>query len=178
MCNDGSVRPNLDRGRGHRCRSASSKVTSLATVMAMKNCPRTDSRLARLRVEPGSPLYAVLSLNRDPHAAGLFVSDRDAHEFGGQALPRLVWRARAGHDRLRDSRPRREEQASSKPSGEPSLSLAAESTEHWGGSCVQIASFYFQVRKRPMSPGIPPGYSSTSAFSPKPSGLRRSCQNS
>jgi NhaP-type Na+/H+ or K+/H+ antiporter len=37
---------------------------------------------------------------------------------------------------------------------------------------------YFQVRKKPMSPGIPPGYSSTSALSPKPSGLRWSCQNS
>ena len=33
------------------------------------------------------------------------------------------------------------------------------------------ATFYFQVRKKPMSPGIPPGYSITSAFKPKPSGL-------
>src|SRR6516225_6871970 len=31
--------------------------------------------------------------------------------------------------------------------------------------CVQIASFYFQVSKKPISPGIRPGYSSTSALS-------------
>src|SRR5262249_15041918 len=37
---------------------------------------------------------------------------------------------------------------------------------------------YFHVREKPMSPGIPPGYSRTSAFRPKPSGRRRSCQNS
>jgi hypothetical protein len=30
----------------------------------------------------------------------------------------------------------------------------------------------YQVRMNPMSPGIPPGYSRTSALSPKPSGLR------
>jgi NhaP-type Na+/H+ or K+/H+ antiporter len=30
----------------------------------------------------------------------------------------------------------------------------------------------YQVRMKPMSPGIPPGYSRTSALSPKPSGLR------
>jgi len=30
----------------------------------------------------------------------------------------------------------------------------------------------YQVRIKPMSPGIPPGYSRTSALSPKPSGLR------
>jgi hypothetical protein len=35
-----------------------------------------------------------------------------------------------------------------------------------------IWGVYFQVRKKPMSPGMPPGYSSTSAFSPKPNGLR------
>ena len=37
---------------------------------------------------------------------------------------------------------------------------------------------YFHVRKKPMSPGIPPGYSSTSALSPKPSGFKLSRQNS
>jgi hypothetical protein len=30
----------------------------------------------------------------------------------------------------------------------------------------------YQVRMKPMSPGIPPGYSRTSAFSPNPSGRR------
>src|SRR5439155_11246101 len=41
----------------------------------------------------------------------------------------------------------------------------------WGTEeCVVPATFYFHVRKKPMSPGFPPGYSSTSAFRPKPSG--------
>ncbi len=38
--------------------------------------------------------------------------------------------------------------------------------------------FYFQVRKKPISPGIPPGYSRTSALSPNSSGRRCSRQNS
>ena len=38
-----------DLGRGYRRRSASSMLTSRATVMARNNGPITDSRLARLR---------------------------------------------------------------------------------------------------------------------------------
>src|SRR6516162_9470540 len=44
-------------------------------------------------------------------------------------------------------------QAHSKPSDE---SLLTESTEHLRSPCAQIASFYFQVSKKPISPGIPP----------------------
>ena len=39
----------VDLGRGYRRRSASSMLTSRATVMARNNGPTTDSRLARLR---------------------------------------------------------------------------------------------------------------------------------
>lgn len=37
---------------------------------------------------------------------------------------------------------------------------------------------YFQVRKKPTSPGMPPGYSRISALSSKPSGRKCSRQNS
>ena len=57
------------------------------------------------------------------------------------------------------------QQAHSKPSGESRRSVVTESTEHLRSPCVQIASFYFQASKKPISPGIRPGYSSTSALS-------------